>query len=163
MAHRVRWWNSWEEMNALCSRFLEIIDFIEMTCLWVRRTGLSQPALCFSFPAHKLEKKNLVNFVAKYLAFLDAMLCRRQGFVGWKNIANLCIDFSSAWLCSYHAGRAASGITIWSMFWAFSNFLPRSVLFWQPTDNTLGGIVLQHMCLCLWCLQKTCSMPQVCL
>lgn len=130
--------------NLLGSRFLEIIYFAEKTSLWIRRAGLSQPALCFSFPVYKLEKKYLVDYVAKYLILLDGVLCRRERFVGWKNIENLHI--TSPWPCLYHAGKATFSMTRWSMFWAPSNFLPRSVLCWQPVDNSLRGMVLHHVC-----------------
>lgn len=77
--------------NLLGSRFLEIIYFVEETSLWIRRAGLTQPALCFSFPVHKLEKKKtqLFDYVAKYLTLLYDILCRRERFVGLKNIENL--------------------------------------------------------------------------
>lgn len=131
-------------------QILQMVDFIEKTCWWVRRDGRSRSAHCFS--SWMQITKNIPSWIlwicmVKYLALLDSMLHRTERFVSWKNIKyyNLHVDFTSAWLCPNHTGRAASSRTIWSMFWASSNLLPRSVLCWQHAVNTLGGTALHHV------------------
>lgn len=74
-------------------------------------------------------KKPLVECFAKHLALLDGM----QRAVRYEDLKNLGIYSSCAWLFPYHAGREASSTTIWSMFWASSNFLLKSEIHTQHT------------------------------
>lgn len=69
-------------MNLSGSRFLEIVDFTEKMFMSQESWTLSTSSL-FLFSCIQVRKKNsLVDYVGKYLALLDGMLCRRERFIG---------------------------------------------------------------------------------